>query len=180
MKLHRMIATAFLAVFLMGIATPAFAGEIVLGYWKTIDDKTKSKKSIVKIFKKGGKYFGKIIRLFRKPSQDQNPKCTKCTDHRKNKPIIGMQILENLKKAPSKWKGRDWYNKGKILDPNNGKIYGTWISPTNDGKKLLVRGFIGFSLIGRSQTWLRAKKPATKKPAKRKAEKKEEKKPAAR
>ncbi len=138
--------------FALLLAAVAFVGRIsaqdIVGYWKTIDDKTHKPKSIVHIYKaKDGKYYGRIVKLFRDPGEEQNPKCDKCPGDRKNKPIIGMVILTKLQKV-----GDNMWDHGRILDPGNGKIYDCkmWIE---DGK-LQVRGYIGWSLIGRSQTWL--------------------------
>ncbi|MGZ3768483.1 MAG: DUF2147 domain-containing protein [Bdellovibrio sp.] len=120
-----------------------------VGQWKTIDDETKQPKSIVEITEKDGKLSGKITKLFRKPEEDQNPKCDKCEGDKKDKPIVGMEIMEGLTKDDNVWSG------GHILDPKNGKTYKCKIKVIEAGKKLEVRGFIGFSLIGRTQVWER-------------------------
>ncbi|MCF2217938.1 MAG: DUF2147 domain-containing protein [Chlorobi bacterium] len=112
------------------------------GKWKTIDDETKQAKSIVEIYKKGDQYFGRISQLLIKPA---NPNCTECKDDRKNKPIQGMEIIRNLKKDGDEFTG------GTITDPKTGKTYKCTI--TRSGDNLNVRGYIGLSFIGRSQTW---------------------------
>ncbi len=131
------IILAFAALF---TATLSYAQ--IEGKWKTIDDETGQAKSIVEIFKKDGQYYGKIAQLLIKPA---NPNCTDCKDDRKNKPILGMEIIRNLKKDGSEFTG------GTITDPKTGKVYKCNI--TRDGDKLKVRGYVGFSLIGRTQTW---------------------------
>ena len=132
------------------IAGSASAAEPApVGYWKTIDDETGKPKSVVQIVERGGKLYGTIVRLFRAPGEDQNPVCDKCEGERKDKPIIGMQILENLSQDGDEWSG------GKILDPNNGKTYKCYIEAIEGGSKLKVRGYIGFSLLGRTQYWHR-------------------------
>lgn len=131
------------------VAAPANAA---VGRWKTIDDETKEAKSIVVITEVDGKLVGTIEKLFRKEGEDQNPKCEKCSGDKKDQPIIGMQILQGLKKdkgSETKWSG------GEILDPKNGKTYSCKLEVVDGGKKLDVRGFVGFSLIGRTQTWVR-------------------------
>lgn len=121
----------------------------ILGKWKTIDEETNEAKSIVEIVERDGKYYGKIIKLFRKPGDDPNPVCADCPDDdsRKNQPIIGMEIIKDLVK-----KGEE-YSGGTILDPaeGEGKTYTCklWIE---DGT-LKVRGYIAFFF--RTQTWLR-------------------------
>lgn len=141
MKLFSSLYILFFALNVFSQSTPA-------GKWKTIDDETSKPKSIITLFEKDGELFGKIEKLFKKPEEDQNPKCDKCSGDKKDQYIIGMQILNNLKKDSStEWSG------GEILDPNNGKTYSCKIELIEDGKKLKVRGFIGFSLLGRTQIW---------------------------
>lgn len=126
----------------------AWAQESPVGRWKTIDDETKEAKSIVEISEgTDGKLVGKIVQLFKKPEEDQNPKCDKCKDERKDQPILGMTFLWDMEKRSS-----DWGN-GNILDPQNGKTYSAKIQVVDGGKRLKVRGFIGISLLGRTQYW---------------------------
>ena len=113
------------------------------GKWKTIDDETGQAKSIVEITKKSnGKYYGKVTQLLIKPA---NPNCVDCSDDRKNKPILGMEVIRDMKKVGGEFTG------GTITDPKTGKTYKCNIS--RQGDKLNVRGYVGFSLIGRTQTW---------------------------
>lgn len=119
-----------------------------IGIWKTIDDETKQAKSYVEIFEKDGKLYGKVTKILTKGKEDA--KCTDCSGELKNKPILGMQILSGLKKDGKEWNG------GKIIDPNSGKEYKAKMS-LNGNDKLDVRGFIGISLVGRTQTWQRVK-----------------------
>ncbi|MGN0003920.1 MAG: DUF2147 domain-containing protein [Sphingobacterium composti] len=115
----------------------------ILGKWMTIDDESGQAKSIVEIFKKSdGKYYGKIVKLLQKP---ENENCVNCKDDRKNKPLLGLEIIRGLKKDGKEFTG------GNITDPKSGKTYKCTI--TRDGDKLNVRGYLGFSLIGRTQTW---------------------------
>lgn len=120
-----------------------------VGVWKTIDDQTGKPKSLVRITDNNGELRGKVERLFREPDDEQNPKCDKCTDERKDQPIIGMVILTGMKKEGSE------YNGGQILDPASGKIYKSKMSLSEGGKKLDVRGYIGVPMLGRTQTWER-------------------------
>ncbi|MCF6240348.1 MAG: DUF2147 domain-containing protein [Bacteroidales bacterium] len=141
------ISSLMMFVFLM-MSTVAFSQ--IEGKWKTIDDETGEAKSIVEIWKaKDGLYYGKIIKLF--DETKQNDVCDECDkdDPRYNKPIIGMVIIRKMEKVED----NEW-DEGDILDPANGKVYDCkmW----REGKNLQVRGYIGWSLIGRSQTWLPA------------------------
>lgn len=131
---------------LMAVLSYAQSGDIV-GKWTTIDDASKEAKSIVEIFKgKDGKYYGKIAKLLQKP---ENENCIHCKDDRKNKPLVGLEIIRGLKKDGGEFTG------GTITDPKTGKTYKCTI--TRDGNQLNVRGYVGFSLIGRTQVWTAAK-----------------------
>lgn len=120
----------------------------VIGKWKTIDDETGKEKSVVEIFERNGKIYGKVIEVLE--SENKNKKCDQCEGDDKNKPIQGLLIIKGLTKEDNE------FTNGKILDPKNGKLYKCAISL--EGKdKLKVRGYIGFSLIGRTQYWYRVK-----------------------
>ncbi len=122
--------------------------QTIFGKWITIDDETGNKKGIVEIFEENGKVYGKIIEILE--PEHRKRKCSKCEGVNKDKPILGLTIIKGLTK-----KG-DTYDGGEITDPKNGKSYRCKI--TLHGKdKLIVRGYIGISLFGRSQTWIRQK-----------------------
>jgi uncharacterized protein (DUF2147 family) len=123
-------------------------GQSVTGKWKTIDDETGKEKGIVEIFELKGKLYGKIIDIFE--HDKKHLKCEKCDGEDKNKPILGLTIIKGLIKKGS------GYDSGRITDPKNGKSY--HCKMTLDGRdNLIVRGYIGISLFGRSQTWIRHK-----------------------
>ncbi len=117
-----------------------------VGRWKTIDDKTGKPKAIVRVYEENGRLFGRI-----EATLDPKAKkvCDKCTDSRKDQPIVGMVILRGLSQHGGEYTG------GDILDPDNGSVYRCKMRLTDQGAKLSVRGFIGFSLLGRSQVWTR-------------------------
>lgn len=121
-----------------------------VGMWKTLDDKTGEAKSLIKVWTEKGELMGQIEKLFRKPGENPNPLCDKCSGENKDKPVIGMTVMWGLKEDGDEWSG------GHILDPDDGKIYKCKVELVDSGKKLEVRGFIGFALIGRTQTWVRA------------------------
>ncbi len=123
--------------------------ENPVGLWRTIDDKSGKEKSLVRIFESNGQLQITVEKLFREPGEEPNPLCDKCTGEKKNKPVIGMQIGTGLKKDGDVWSG------GEILDPQNGKTYKCKVRPEDIGKKLHVRGFIGVSVLGRTQVWIR-------------------------
>ncbi|MDR3272454.1 MAG: DUF2147 domain-containing protein [Flavobacteriaceae bacterium] len=123
------------------------SAQSFVGKWKNIDDETGKPKAIIEIYKKESKYYGKIVELLMKP---EHPTCVKCTDDRKDKPLIGLEMLRNMTLGGNELSG------GKILDPAKGKEYKCTISFENDDK-LKVRGYIGISLVGRNQYWTRVK-----------------------
>lgn len=128
-----------------GIHSLINAQEIT-GKWTTYDDNTHEKKAIIEIYKSNNSYFGKIIKSY---TSSADKLCNKCKGTKQNKPIIGLVIIEDLKKQ------NNLYEEGTILDPENGKVYNCYIELI-EKDKLKVRGFIGFSLLGRTQYWKRA------------------------
>lgn len=123
-------------------------GQTVFGRWKTIDDVTGKEKGIVEIYEFKGKVYGRVIEIFEEAKK--HIKCERCDGEEKNKPVMGMNIIKGLTKDG------EVYNGGKVLDPKIGKWYHCKIQL--DGKdKLIVRGYIGIPLFGRSQTWIRQK-----------------------
>lgn len=143
-----MIKNSFGAVVLAVFVTGAWAQNTPVGTWHSIDDKTKEIKSEIVIADNGGVLSGKVTKLLRKEAK-QDAVCDQCTDDRKDKPVLGMEIIRGAKKV----EGRDVWEGGKILDPENGKAYTLRLTPVEAGKKLEVRGSV-FG-IGRTQTWVR-------------------------
>lgn len=135
-------------------ALAAFAAHAQVspaGLWKTIDDDSKQEKSLVRIVEAGGVFTGRIEKLL-DPTATADAKCDKCSDARKDQPILGLTIIRNVKHNADDsalWDG------GDVLDPNNGKVYKVRLKPVDGGRKLEVRGYIGAPLLGRTQTWLR-------------------------
>ncbi len=121
--------------------------QTVFGKWYSIDEDTNEKESIIEVYEKDGKAYAKIVSILDEERRDAT--CTECKGKRKNQPILGMDILTGLKKKEEEWSG------GKILDPKNGKEYKCYIKLLDDNT-LKIRGYIGFSLIGRTAIWKRA------------------------
>jgi len=122
--------------------------QSVIGKWKTIDDETGEAKSIVEIYEKSGKIYGKVVDILREGHKKDV--CVKCDGAEKNKPILGMVIINGLKKDGSE------YNGGTILDPTSGKKYKCYVT-LESPDKLKLRGYVGISLMGRTQYWTRVK-----------------------
>jgi len=120
--------------------------QSIVGKWKTVDDHTGETKSIVEIFERGGKFYGRIVKIFLK--SDPDPVCEKCDedDPRFRKKIIGMEIIQDLEQHGEE------FSDGTVLDPQDGHVYRCklWV----EGKELKIRGYWG--PFYRTQTWLRA------------------------
>ena len=143
-KSHVLLIVCFLSVF----SSLAYANSSPVGLWKTIDDATGKPRSLIRISDKNGELIATVEKGLL-PSDSPNDVCDQCTGERKGKPLIGMVIMDGMKA-----KG-DVFEGGHILDPDNGETYQCKIKLDSTGNKLEVRGFIGVSLLGRSQTWLR-------------------------
>ena len=141
--------TAAIACLLAAAWAPAWAQSTPTGVWKTIDDATGKEKSLVRIVETGGVYSGKIEKLL-DPSSPQDATCKECKDDRRDKPVLGMTIIRNVKAHAD---DKTVFDGGDILDPNNGKVYRVRLRPFDDGRKLEVRGYLG--PFYRNQTWLR-------------------------
>jgi uncharacterized protein (DUF2147 family) len=140
-----------IAAALVGLmALPALAQMSPVGLWKTIDDKDGSAKSEIRIVDNAGVFTGKIEKIL-DPKAKPGELCVECTDDRKGLPMLGLEIIRGVKKVEDKavWEG------GTIVEPSTGKIYKMKMTPIEGGAKLEMRGFVGFSLLGRTQTWLR-------------------------
>ncbi|HEX4585921.1 MAG TPA: DUF2147 domain-containing protein [Burkholderiaceae bacterium] len=129
-------------------AAQAPAPPAEVGLWQTISDKTGKPEGYIRIAPVGDELRGTIERGM--PGDDPNELCTKCPGERKNQRKIGMTIITGLHRKDGSWVG------GEILDPDSGTLYRCRIRATDAGRKLEVRGYIGISLLGRTQTWLRA------------------------
>lgn len=147
------LSGALFAAALLAAANGLADTSTPAGVWRTVDDRTGKERSIVRIVEKNGVYEGRVEQLLdRQPDDDPQDLCRKCEGERKDQPVVGMTILWNLKKDG------DQYTGGEILDPKNGKIYRAKMKLLDAGRRLEVRGFIGVSLLGRSQTWVREAK----------------------
>jgi uncharacterized protein (DUF2147 family) len=134
---------------LAGTSAVALAQNTPVGLWKTIDDDGKTEKSLVRISDAGGGALsGKVEKIF--DSGKQDAKCDKCSDERKDKPVLGMTILRNARQDAD---DKETWTGGEILDPDNGKVYKTRLKPVDGGRKLEMRGYIG--PFYRTQTWVR-------------------------
>jgi uncharacterized protein (DUF2147 family) len=145
---HTHQALTAIVLIVAGAATQAQMTPV--GTWRSVDDDTKQPKAQIVITDNAGTLTGRIEQLLR-PGADPKAVCGQCTDDRKDKPIVGLEIIRGAKKA----EGKDVWESGRILDPEKGSTYGLRLTPIEGGQKLEVRGSIG--PFGRTQTWVRVK-----------------------
>ncbi|MGB7387481.1 MAG: DUF2147 domain-containing protein [Pseudomonas neustonica] len=119
------------------------------GLWKSIDDNSGNARALIRIVEQQGSLRGTIEEVFPQPGREAHTTCEKCEGDDKGAPIVGLTILTGLEKQG------DEYTNGKILDPENGKVYSSNVRLIDDGAKLEVRGYIGLPVLGRTQTWIR-------------------------
>ena len=141
--------TLAMAVLLAGAGVQAQMTPI--GLWQSVDDGNGQPQAEISIAQGAdGRLLGKVERSLLAHSTS-DPHCVLCSDDRKNQPKVGLEIIRGGKKA----EGKDVWEGGKILDPENGKEYSLRLTPTDAGRKLEVRGYIGAPLLGRTQVWNR-------------------------
>ena len=140
--------TTFAAVLFAVTAASAMAQSTPVGLWRNVDDKTGEVKAEISIAETNGALLGRIEKALGKDAKP-GATCDECSDDRKGKPMVGLDIIRGGKKA----EGKDVWEGGKILDPENGKEYRASFTPIDGGKKLEVRGYLG--PFWRTQTWNR-------------------------
>ena len=144
------LITATLLAALLAAAGSAFSQASPVGVWRTIDDKTKTERAQIRITESGGVFSGRIEKLLAADAK-QDGLCDKCDDDRKDKPMVGLEVIRGVKKSDSD----NTWDSGTILDAAEGKIYKVRIQTADGGKKLEVRGYVGAPLLGRTQIWNR-------------------------
>jgi uncharacterized protein (DUF2147 family) len=140
---------AFLA--LAGGGTSVSADLTPAGLWQSVDQQTKQPNGWFLIVDHDGVYDGVLAKMFLQPGQDPNVVCSRCTGDRHNKPWLGLEIIRGMKPAGD----AGAYDGGTILDPRDGNVYDAEMKLTPDGQTLVVRGYLGISLLGRNQYWTR-------------------------
>ena len=135
----------FTLLFLMSVYT--LQSQTIFGKWNSTNDDTGEIDSEIEVYEKNGKAFAKIIEI-KNPAR-KNAVCDLCNGKNKNAPILGLNILTGLEKDGNEWSG------GTILDPRNGKEYKCYIK-LETPNKLKLRGYVGFSLLGKTAYWTRA------------------------
>ena len=140
-----------LAALLLSVSSSTVFAEDISGSWKNIDDKTGSSKAILEIRQEtNGTYTAKIVKVTPRPGYTAKESCVNCPAPYTDKPILGMDVLKGLKPTAG-----SNFTQGKIIDPLSGHIYSMKAKLSPNGKRLTLRGYVGVSALGRSQTWIR-------------------------
>jgi len=149
----KILMKRFMGILLLMLVTSfCFAAEDkLIGNWETRDSKSHAATSVIKIWKSGGKYFGKVVKVYLVNGAKTTDVCDKCRGAQHNKPMLGLMIIKNVHAKGITYEG------GTILDPRDGKEYHVILTPSADGRTLAVRGYIGVPLLGRTDTWYRVK-----------------------
>ncbi len=137
-----------LALLAMFIAPAQAQSVSPVGKWRTFDDNTGRERGLIGITEQNGVLFGRVLAIL--DPADAGHSCDACEDDRRGKPVIGLEIIRGMRAEGDSWGG------GRILDPETGGIYRLSMKLEDGGAKLLLRGYLGISLFGRTQTWLRA------------------------
>jgi uncharacterized protein (DUF2147 family) len=119
------------------------------GLWEQVDEKSGQPESWFRIQEKNGAYEGTIVKMFLKPGEDPNWTCDKCEGAERGKPVLGLTLIKGMQRSGNA------YENGTIMDPRDGSVYRALMNLSPDGQRLEVRGYLGISLFGRSQTWNR-------------------------
>lgn len=141
------------ALALLLAATPAGAAgpstDPIVGQWVQEDDDTHAPDAVIEIREAAGLYTGTIVKLYPAPDRPATPRCTACDGARKNQPIVGLTVIEGVRRAGATFDG------GSILDPETGKSYSVRLKPAVDGKTLAVTGYVGLPVLGETRVWTR-------------------------
>jgi hypothetical protein len=149
------LIVAGFASFALNLAPAGATEPTAAGLWQNLNEAGEPDGWFF-IFERNGTYEGVIAKMFLKPGEDPNARCTRCTDDRKDKPWLGIPLIRGMKQQRLNYEG------GNILDPRDGKVYQALMRVSPDGQTLTVRGFLGFALFGQDQTWNRLPDAATK------------------
>jgi uncharacterized protein (DUF2147 family) len=149
-SLQKLIFVLGAVVLCAGVSAPLRSQEpSAVGLWEQVDEKTGRAESWFKITERNGVYEGAIVKIFPKPGDDENFVCDKCEGAEKGAPVLGLKLIKGMRRNGM------GYENGTIMDPRDGSVYRALMTLSPDGQHLEVRGYLGISLFGRSQTWNR-------------------------
>ncbi|MGY8904245.1 MAG: DUF2147 domain-containing protein [Burkholderiales bacterium] len=134
-----------------GSAQAQVAADPATGLWRVVNEQSGKTDALVRIYPANGQWEGKLEAIFPGPGEDLDPRCIKCEGAQQNQPKRGLVFMWGFNKYGAEYTG------GRVLDPNTGSVYRAKMAVSEDGEKLMLHGYIGIPLLGRSQTWFKAK-----------------------
>jgi uncharacterized protein (DUF2147 family) len=147
------LLTGLTALLSIVIGSQAVSADLSpVGLWQSVDPHTQQPSGWFAITEHDGIYDGTLVKMFLQPGEDPNIVCDKCSGDRHNQPWLGLQIIRGMK--PDSDNGNK-YVHGTILDPRDGNVYSAMMTLSPDGQMLTIRGYLGFSLLGRNEYWTR-------------------------